>query len=120
VNQVEALLIYATSTKKQKPRNVEAGGQGSGCQGSNCGRHPEAGTFQKTGTAGKSDYYKGEKGTIVRVDSPSNPNGKTKVAEYNGNSPKREQQVFQTYRNGGASQENDFQDFMKNRYGINS
>jgi hypothetical protein len=44
VNQVEALLIYATSTKKQKPRNVEAYGTSDGAVAGwdTRGRNPNA------------------------------------------------------------------------------
>lgn len=96
------------------------------------GKHPEHGNFQKTYsgtrqtyyTAGKSAHSGGGHRYTVIVNHPAKPSGATTVTEQDRDSydirgnPSKAQQVFKTYRTGGASQENDFNDFMNQRYGI--
>jgi hypothetical protein len=105
---------------------LAAGGPGSG-------RHPEYGNFAKTFSSKKTTYYTAGKSKmgggdsprhVVIVMHPSRPSGATKVTErdmeqfnIHGN-PSKETQVYRTYRNAGASQNNDFHEFMKSRYGI--
>lgn len=91
--------------------SIKAGGPGSG-------RHAEHGTFAKTGKAGESTYYKGGKGTVVRVHEPNNPGKATRVFESIPGETHSETQIYKNYTSGGASQGNDFSDFMQQRYGI--
>ena len=110
-----AYTTQLEQTQEAQLATVQSGGPGSG-------RHPEFGSFKKTVQTQVfpgHTYYKGSAGTVVHVHEPINPMGKTSVGESGVGGHTKFEPVWQGHTSGGASQHNDFHDFMKSRYGIN-